>query len=262
MRALTSINTNSCSCLGTSSTALSKVVQKACLLQAYCVSVGAYATTNVTALARPRSSSVSFILTAQLRASHPPPSSVRFAWQLWSPVHAHVLDFSFRSVTEGAALLCLAASFCAPTLLSYLWHFLSFPFPCPRSCLLFWSLDVDSAVPPRVAPPISRLQGESGAHSQAPLLPSAFRGGAPVLVPWPLVRTVWLVDSNDSAPPTPSAMPLADHSTPGLITVSSLPRFGSTPPGRQPRNIDLCENSTARTPSTTVACAASRLRYV
>ena len=56
------------------------------------------------------------------------------------------------------------------------------------------------------------------------------------------------MDSTDSAPPTPSAMPLADHSTPGpladhgtpgllavspgLLTVSSLPRFGSTPAGK------------------------------
>ena len=40
------------------------------------------------------------------------------------------------------------------------------------------------------------------------------------------------MNSTDSAPPTPSAMPLADHSTPGLLTVSSLPRFGSTPAGK------------------------------
>ena len=69
----------------------------------------------------------------------------------------------------------------------------------PRSCLVFCSRDVGSAVPPRVAPSIFRLRGESGAYSQAPLLPPAFRGGAvlycavlyckPVLMPWPLVRT-------------------------------------------------------------------------
>ena len=57
---LQSINTNSCSCLGTSSTTLSRLVQNACLLLAFCVSVGAYATTNVMALARPRSSRVTF----------------------------------------------------------------------------------------------------------------------------------------------------------------------------------------------------------
>ena len=58
----------------------------------------------------------------------------------------------------------------------------------------------------------------------------------PVFVPRPLVRTVWLVDSTGSAPPTTSDMPLAGYSTPGLLTVivSSLPRFGSTPAGRQP----------------------------
>ena len=54
------INTNSCLCLGTSSTALSKVVQNACLLLVFCVSVGAYAKVNITAFARPRSSSVTF----------------------------------------------------------------------------------------------------------------------------------------------------------------------------------------------------------
>ena len=85
----------------------------------------------------------------------------------------------------------------------------------------------------RPTPPIFRLRSESGAYSQAPLLPPAFRGGTPILVTWPLVRTVSLVDSTDSAPPAPSAMLLAGHSTPGLFTVSSLPRFGSTPAGRK-----------------------------
>ena len=35
-----------------------------------------------------------------------------------------------------------------------------------------------SAVPPRATPSIFRLRGESGAYSQAPLIPPAFRGGA------------------------------------------------------------------------------------
>ena len=72
--------------------------------------------------------------------------------------------------------------------------------PYPRSCLVVCSRDVGSAVPPRVAPSIFRLRGESGAYSQAPLLPPAFRGGTvlyctavlyctPVLMSWPLVRT-------------------------------------------------------------------------
>ena len=71
--------------------------------------------------------------------------------------------------------------------------------PYPRSCLVFCSRDVGSAVPPRVAPSIFRLRDESGAYSQALLLPPAFRGGAvryctvlycaPVLMSWPLVRT-------------------------------------------------------------------------
>ena len=42
------------------------------------------------------------------------------------------------------------------------------------------------------------------------------------------------MNSTDSAPSTPSAVPLAGHSTPGLLTVSSHPRVRSTPAGRQP----------------------------
>ena len=53
-----------------------------------------------------------------------------------------------------------------------------FPPSLSPSCLVFCSRDVGLAVPPRVAPSIFRLQGESGAYSQAPLLPPAFRGGA------------------------------------------------------------------------------------
>ena len=41
--------------------------------------------------------------------------------------------------------------------------------------------------------------------------------------------------STGSAPPTTPDMPLTGHSTPGLLNVSSLPRFGSTPAGRKPR---------------------------
>ena len=55
---------------------------------------------------------------------------------------------------------------------------------------------VGSAVPPHVAPPIFRLRSESGAYSQASLLPPALRGGTPVLVSWPLVQMARLVDSN------------------------------------------------------------------
>ena len=66
-----------------------------------------------------------------------------------------MLDSSFLSVTGGVALLCFAASVCAP-IFSSSSTFLLFPFPCPRSCLVPWSRDVGSAVPPRVAPPILR----------------------------------------------------------------------------------------------------------
>ena len=114
----------------------------------------------------------------QLRVSHPPPSSRRCAWQLRSPVLAHVPDSSFCAVVGGACLLYLAAFVYAQKFSSSvrLLHF--FLLPYPRSCLVFCSRDVGSTVPPRVAPSIFRLRGESGAYSQAPLLPPAFRGGA------------------------------------------------------------------------------------
>ena len=138
----------------------------------------------------------------QLRVSHPPPSSERCAWQLRSTVLAHVLDSSFCSVGGGASLLYLAAVVCAPNFskMFLLATFSISVLPHPRSRLVFCSRDVGSAVPPRVAPSIFRLRGESGAYSQAPLLPPAFRGGTvryctavlyctPVLMSWPLVRT-------------------------------------------------------------------------
>ena len=67
-------------------------------------------------------------------------------------------------------------------------------------CLVFWSRDEGSVVPPSVASPISRSRSDSGAYSQAP----------PVLLPSPL-KTIWFADSTG-------------HSTPGLLTVLSLPR--------------------------------------
>ena len=42
------------------------------------------------------------------------------------------------------------------------------------------------------------------------------------------------METTDSAPPTPSIIPLADHSMPGVLIVSSLPRFGSTLAGKAP----------------------------
>ena len=43
------------------------------------------------------------------------------------------------------------------------------------------------------------------------------------------------MDSTDNTPPTTSDIPLAGNSTPAWTpSVSSLPRFGSTPAGRQP----------------------------
>ena len=103
--------------------------------------------------------------------------------------------------------------------------------PYPRSCLVFCSRDVGSAVPPRVAPSIFRLRGESGAYSQALLLPPAFRGGGvlycavlyckPVSMSWPLVRTVdlWI---QLAVHRRCHWLCRYDHSTPRLLTVSSV----------------------------------------
>ena len=145
-----------------------------------------------------------------------------------------MLDSSFYFVAGGAALLCLAASVCAPIIFSSLRLFLLHPFPRPRSCVVFWSRDVSSAVPHHVAPPIFRLRSESGAYTQAPLRPPAFHGGTPVLMPWPLVRRsdLWIQLAVHRRCHRQCRY---DHSPLGLLTVSSLPQFGSTPAGRQPR---------------------------
>ena len=76
--------------------------------------------------------------------------------------------------------------------------------------------------------------------TRTPLLLSAFRSGTPVLLVWPLIQMVWLADSTGSAPPTPSDMPSAGHGTPALLTVTSLPRFGPNPAGKQTGH-SICE---------------------
>ena len=65
-----------------------------------------------------------------------------------------------------------------------------FPFPCPRSCLVFWFRNVGVAIPPRFVLPTFSLRSECGASPQAPLPLPAFHGGTPVLGPWSLERTV------------------------------------------------------------------------
>ena len=110
-----------------------------------------------------------------------------------------------------------------------------FPRKPPGSRLVLWSRDVGSALPPRPAHlPFperiwSLLKGSSP--------PSRFprRYSTPVLVSWPWIRTVWLVDSFGSAPPTTSDIPLAGHRTPGLLTVivSSLTSTDWVHPGRE-----------------------------
>ena len=47
-------------------------------------------------------------------------------------------------------------------------------FPSPRSRLIIWSRETDSAVPSRVSPLILHAQAEFGAYSRAPLFPPAF----------------------------------------------------------------------------------------
>ena len=45
----------------------------------------------------------------------------------------------------------------------------------------------------------------------------------PIMMPSPL-KTVWVVDSTGSTPPSTSGIPLTGHSTTELLTVSSLPQ--------------------------------------
>ena len=96
---------------------------------------------------------------------------------------------------------------------------------CPKPCAspqkgrnlpvrsLYFGLASGFSRPTRVAPPTPRSRSESGAYSRAP----------PVLVPLPL-KTVYSVDSTGRIPPSASGVPLMGHSTPGLLTVTSLPR--------------------------------------
>ena len=157
-------------------------------------------------------------------------------WQLCSPVLAHVLD----------SLLYLAAVVCAPKfpkifLLSATFSISLLPYP--RSCLVFCSRDVGSAVPPRVALSIFRLRGESGAYSQAPLLPPAFRGGN-VLYCTVLYASfdVMAVGTNSlicgfNWQCTADVIGYAVMITARLDSLpspQSFPRFRSTPAGRQP----------------------------
>ena len=184
----------------------------------------------------------------QLRVSHPPPSSGRCAWQLRSPVFAHVLDFSFCSVVGGASLLYLAAFVYARKLSSSLRLFYFSLLPYPHSCLVFCSRDVGSAVPPRIALSIFCLRGEYGAYSQAPLLAPGFRGGA-VLYCTVLYCTPVLIYGRWHGQPD-LWIQLAvhcrchwlcryDHSTPGLLTVSSVTSTVWVHPGREAAGVEL-----------------------
>ena len=50
-------------------------------------------------------------------------------------------------------------------------------FPCPRARLKIWSRETGSAIPSRASLLILHTEAESGAYSQAPLLPPAFHDG-------------------------------------------------------------------------------------
>ena len=109
----------------------------------------------------------------------------------------------------------------------------------PFLTLVFCSRDVGSAVPPRVAPSIFYLRGESGAYSQAPLLPPAFRGGTVLYctvlyctVLYCTVRQFWCHGRWYERPDLWIQLAVHrrchwllcryNHSTPGLLTASSL----------------------------------------
>ena len=116
-------------------------------------------------------------------------------------------------------------------------------FPIPVLALYFVLATWVQPPPPRVAPSIFRLRGESGAYSQAPLLPPAFRGGA-VLYCTVLYCTVLYASFDIMAVGTNSlicgfnwqctadAIGYAVMITARLDSLpspQSLPRFGSTP---------------------------------
>ena len=145
-----------------------------------------------------------------------------------------MLNFTFCFVAGSTALLCLRTSVCASRFSSFLGIYLLSPCPCSCCGVVIWSRDAGTAVPPGVAPPIFFFLSEFGAYSQADLFPIAFLSGTLGLAPWPLVRTVRVVDSIGITLPTSSAVSLAGGSTPGLLTVSSPLRFWPTSAKRQP----------------------------
>ena len=117
---------------------------------------------------------------------------------------------------------------------------------CPRLRLSFWSREEGSTLPPRFGSPILHGRAESGAYSQAPLLPPAFRDDAvTVCLPLSSVRTVWHVGLAEVAPPTPSgalqngqAPQAASHQRLQPLAVPypcfTSSGFGPVPVGRQP----------------------------
>ena len=137
---------------------------------------------------------------------------------------------SFRFVAGGAALLFFAASVFASRTSSFLRLFILSPFPCAQSCLVIWFRNVGSVVPPRRLPFLGRIWCLLAGSSP----PSRFPRRYQVLChdSW-YERSDLLIELAD-VPSTPTDIRLASHNTPGLFTVSSLPRFGFTPAGRQP----------------------------
>ena len=142
-----------------------------------------------------------------------------------------MFDSFFLSVTRGATLLSLAASVSAPKCSPFCdFYPRIYVFPTPVHAFQFgvatW---VQSSH--RVAPPIFRSGSESGANSRAPLLPSTFRRGTPVLMLLPLVRTGWLVDPTGSSLPMSLNTPVAGQNV-RLNTLPSPHVHGLGPPRR------------------------------
>ena len=124
-----------------------------------------------------------------------------------------------RTRARFLVLLCLAACVCAPRISLLCNNEHDPPFPVPVRALEF-GLATWVQLSHSVSPRLSFVPGANLVltHVLLSLLPLSA-----------LVQTVWLVDSTGNAPPTPSDVPLVGHSTPGLIIVSSLPLFWSTP---------------------------------
>ena len=118
----------------------------------------------------------------------------------------------FHSVARGAAPFCLAASVCAPRFT----HF------CDLSKYFSYSVQL-LAFEVALTAWIQPSQPPSPCSSSVPGVKLVLTRGLflflqlfavvwPMLVPWPMLRSIYLVISTVSAPPAPSDVPLAGQS--------------------------------------------------